>query len=264
MSSLLRIAAIASNTTREAIRNRAFIGLLLAALAFIAFSLVLGELAVRGQAARVVQDFGPFAIGLFGVVIAITMGVILLYKEIDKKTIFTIIPKPVHRFEIVLGKYVGLLAILLVTVAVLGLAWTGVLAVKGAPVTVEVVKVVALVFFEIMLVTAVAVLFSAFSSPVLSGLFTFGIFFLGRVAYQVDQLLDARRGLFVDHPSLRPLGEAFVAVFPDLQVFDATQNLLLAMPIPGTFVAAALTYSLAYVAFFLALAVLLFQRRDFI
>lgn len=264
MSSLLRIFAIASNTTREAIRNRAFIGLVLAALAFIAFSLVLGELAVRGQAARVVQDFGPFAIGLFGVVIAITMGVILLYKEIDKKTIFTIVPKPVHRFEIVLGKYLGLMAILLVAVAVISLAWAAVLAIKEAPVNADVAKVVALIFFEIMLVTAVAVMFSAFSSPVLSGLFTFGIFFLGRVAYQIESLLDARRGLFVDNPALRPLGEVFVAVFPDLQTFDATQNLLLSMPISGSYVLAAFTYSLSYVVFFLALAMLLFQRRDFI
>ena len=264
MGSLGRIAAIASNTTREALRNRAFIGLVLAALAFIGFSMVLAELAVRGQAARVVQDFGPFAIGLFGVVIAITMGVILLYKEIDKKTIFTVVPKPVHRHEIVLGKYLGMLAILAVAVGALGAAWAGVLALKGAPLTIEVVKVVVLIYFEIMVVTSVAVLFSAFSSPVLSGLFTFGIFFLGRVAYLVTEMLQAHKGLFVDNPGLRPLGEIFVATFPDLQTFNVTQNLLLGLPVPGSYVLASLGYALAYVLFFLCGAMILFQRRDFI
>ena len=264
MRSIARILAIASNTYREAIRNRAFIVMLIAAVAVIAFSLVLSELAVRGQAARVVTDFGLAVIGLFGVVIAITMGVILLFKEIDKKTIFTIIPKPIARHEIVLGKYVGMLVILVIEVAVLAVAWALVLWAKGAPVGIEVWKAVLLAFFEIMLVTSIAVLFSSFSSPALSGLFTFGIFFLGRISYLVAQMLEARRSLFVTYPPLRPVGEAFVAVFPDLQVFNVSQDLLLGIPIGGAYVLSVFAYALAYIGVFLSIAVVLFQRRDFI
>lgn len=264
MKSIARILAVASNTYREAIRNRAFIVMLIAAVAVIAFSLVLAELAVRGQAARVVEDFGLAVIGLFGVVIAITMGVILLFKEIDKKTIFTIIPKPIARHEIVLGKYVGMLVILVIEVAVLAAAWALVLWAKGATVGVEVWKAVLLAFFEIMLVTSIAVLFSSFSSPALSGLFTFGIFFLGRVSYLVSEMLEAHRSVFVTYPVLRPVGEAFVAVFPDLQVFNVSQDLLLGIPIGGAYILGVFAYALAYIAVFLSVAVVMFQRRDFI
>jgi ABC-type transport system involved in multi-copper enzyme maturation permease subunit len=84
------------------------------------------------------------------------------------------------------------------------------------------------------------------------------------VLYLVEEMLAARKGLFTTYPSLRPLGEAFVAVFPDLQVFNASQNLLLGMPIAGSYVLSAFGYAIAYVTFFLGIAVLLFQRRDFI
>lgn len=259
-----RIRAIARNTFKEAVRNRAFIGLLLLALVFLISSVVLSALAVSDQAPRVVVSFGLFGISLFGVVIAVVMGVILVYKEIEKKTIYTVVPKPVHRFEIILGKYLGLLAILVVELSILALVWFLILWTKDVTVTLEHVKALLLVFFEVMLITGVALLFSAFSSPILSGIFAALIFVVGRVVYIVDEMLRAGSGLFVTSPELRPVGKAVVAVFPDLNVFNGSHEVLLGVPIAWDYIGSALGYALSYVVVLLALATLLFQRRDFV
>ena len=264
MKAMTRILAVASNTWREALRNWAFIGLMIVAMGFLFFSMALAELAVRGEAARVVLDFGYFAISLFGVVIAIVMGVILLYKELEKKTIYTILPKPIHRYEVLLGKYLGMLVVLVVEVVVMAVVWFLVLFAQEASLGMDTVMGVVLILFEIMLIASVALLFSSFSSPVLSGIFTLGIFVLGRLSYLVGDMLASSKGLFAQNPSMRPLGEFYVAVFPDLSVFNVSQDLLQGIPITAGYVLAAGGYALSYVVFFLGVGMILFQRRDFI
>ena len=259
-----RVRAIASNTFKEAVRNRAFLGLMVLALVFLISSLVMSALAVTDQASRVVVSFGLFSISLFGVVISIVMGVILVYKEIEKKTIYTVVPKPVHRFEVILGKYLGMLFILIVEVGVLSAVWALILWWKGVPVSVEIGKALMLIFMEVMVVTAVALLFSAFSSPILSGIFAGGIFVVGRVVYIVDEMLRARSGVFSSSPELKSVGQAVVAVFPDLNVFNASHEILLGVPVDWGYVGMAFGYASSYVLVLLALAVLLFQRRDFV
>ena len=170
----------------------------------------------------------------------------MLYKEIDKKTIFTIIPKPVHRFEIVLGKYFGMGLILVVEMVVLSLVWVLLLSWRGAPITPDIFKALVLIFFEILLMMAVALMFSSFSRPILTGILTLGVFVLGRVIYLVHEMLLARAGLFVDNPGLRPIGEVWVAVIPDLGVFDASQEVLLGIPIRWSYVLNAGGYCLSY------------------
>ncbi len=259
-----RIRAIASNTFKEAVRNKAFIGLMLGAFAFLVFSLVLSELNLQAQRLRVVFSFGLFSISLFGVLIAIVMGVIQLHKEIDKKTIYTIVPKPVHRFEIIVGKYVGMLLILIVEVAALSLVWVGILYLKEAPMSWTILQALLLIFMEIMIITAVATVFSAFSRPVLSGVLTVGIFLTGRVVYLVDEMLRATGGFFIKNPEMRPIGDLFVAVFPDLEFFDLSQEVIYGSTVDWGYLGAGLGYALSYVAVLLAIAVLLFQRRDFV
>ncbi len=259
-----RVGAIAQNTFREAVRNRVFIGLLVSAVAFIGCSMVLAELSVVGEGPRVVLDFGFFAISLFCVVTAIVMGAVLLHKEVEKKTIFTIVSKPVQRYEVVLGKYFGLWGILLVEVVGLALVWFLVLSVQGVPITAELVKGLTLVFFEVGLVTAAAVMFSAISSPVMTALFTAGLFAVGRVVYVVAEMLGQTKGFFTKNPGLRPFGEAVTATFPDLSVFNTSQQVLMGVETPWAYVGHSFAYGLAYGAIFLALAVLAFQRRDFV
>ena len=256
-----RIRAIASNTFREAVRNRAFIGLMVLALIFLVLSVVMAAIAVPGQAARILLSFGFASISLFGVVIAIVMGVILVYKEIEKKTIYTIVPKAVHRFEVIVGKYVGMLCILLVEIGVLAAVWLFILAVEGVSPSWDIAKALSLVFMEVMLVTAVAVVFSSFSTPILSGLFTLGIFLLGRVSSSLGEMAQASEGVLHD---LKPILRVLSAIVPDLKVFDGSQEVLLGITISPAYLLGAFGYCLSFVGVLLALAVLLFQRRDFV
>lgn len=258
------IWTLARGTLLEALRNRAFLGLTLASMAFLAFSLVVSQLSIRAQTVRVAQDFGFFTISLFAVAVGVIIGVILVYKEVALKTIYAMLPKPMHRWEFVVGKYLGLALLLAIEVALLGAAWMLVLYLRGAPLTVELLKGLYLILLEACLVTSAAVLFSAFTSPVFSGIFALGIFTIGRVLYLVDELLAARRGLFVDAPWLRPVGEAMTVVFPDLSVFNLSRQVLFGVETPLAYLGAATGYAFAWIAVYLALGALLFQRRDFI
>ena len=260
---LMRISALASNTFLEAVRNRIFIGLLLMTFGFLAFSTVLSDLAVRGESQRVVLDFGLFSMSLCGVLIAIVMGVILLYKEVEKKTIYTLLSKPVGRVEVIVGKYIGMLMVLGSGMALMVTLWVMILAYKGTDVTLDHGLAGLLLFFEVMIVAAVAMVFSAFSSPVLSGLFTFGIFGLGRLLYLIEEMLESSKGFFINNPGLRGPAEAFVAICPDLSVFNVSQDLLQGIPVTGAYVGSAFGYSLAFVVCLLSIASFLFLRRDF-
>jgi Cu-processing system permease protein len=263
-ASLNRMWAIGLNTFKEAARNRAFIGLMLGALVLILASLIVSELVVFDQQRRVVQDFGLFFISFAGVVISVTIGVLLVFKELERKTIYSLLSKPVYRHEFILGRYLGMFMILITVTVVLALAWYCVLLLRDVPIRMVFFKAVLLVLAELSIVAAVAVLFSSFSTPVLSGIFTFGIYILGRQVFYIEEMLIARKGLFVSAPQLRPIGKAVTAIFPDLSMFDIGKEILLEVEVPWLYVSQALGYGLAYVVLLVTLAALTFQRRDFV
>lgn len=258
-----RIAAVAQNTFREAVRNRAFLGLLFFSVAFLLSSILLSALAVIGEGARVVVDFGFFAVGLFAAVTAIVMGALLVYKELEKKTIYTIVSKPIHRYEFILGKYLGLLVILAAQVVGLSLVWVLVILMRDGDVSLEHAKGMMLVLMEVGVVAAVAMMFSAASNPMLTGLFTFGVFVVGRLVYLIEDMLRAPKGLFADNRVARVFGETVVAIFPDLSVFDVSQQVLLGVPVAPGYLLHAFTYASAYALIFLVIALFAFERRDF-
>jgi ABC-type transport system involved in multi-copper enzyme maturation permease subunit len=262
--SVVRVHAVARNTFREALRNRAFVGLVVFALAFIFLSLAMSEMTVVGQEARVVSSFGFFAISLVGAITAIVMGALLVHKEVERKTIYTIVSKPIHRHEFIVGKLLGLMGILIVQVAILGVVWALVVRLQGGDAGIEHLKGIALIVVEVSLVASIAVMFSAFSSPVLTGLFSLGLFVMGRLIPLMEEMLAAPRGLFVDNAVARFLGESAVAVLPDLSVFNVSQQVILGVPIHLSYLGEALTYGLAYGLIFMVIAVWAFERRDFI
>lgn len=258
-----RLAAIVGNTLREAGRAKLFYGLVGAAVMLLAFSIVLSDLALVEQKARLVQSFGLAVIPLMCVGTAILMGALLLHKEIDKKTLYAILPKPVRRSEFVIGKLLGLAALLLAELAVLTLCWWAVLALRGGELTAAILRGLGLQYVELLLVTSVAMFFSALSRPVLSGVLTTGVFIAGRVTYVINDLLSATKGVFAEVPAMRTLGKTLVAVVPDLGTFAVADQILQGWDVPWAYVTAATLYGLSWTALFTAGAVLLFERRDF-
>ena len=262
--SLVQLGSLAWISFLESIRHRALLGLLLTSLGFIGFSMVLSALAVRDEGVRVVIDFGLMCISLLGVITAIILGVILVHKEIARRTIYSVLSKPVPRPIFVLGKYAGLCGMLLATLAVLSLAWFGVLMARGGVPGLPHVAAALLVLVEVWLITSIAVFFSTFATPVLSGIFAFGIFLIGRNVPIIEHLLRRKGGFFAENPWLRPFGEGLVAVFPDLTTFQVSDHLLHGMDVPWPYVGASVGYAASYIVLFLCLGMLLFQRRDFI
>src|SRR5881394_2954821 len=167
-----RVAAIARNAFREAVRDRVLYNLVVFALLVIAGAIFLGELS-GGQEAKILVDLGLSAILLFGVLIAIFVGVGLVYKELERRTLYAILSKPIGRGEFLLGKYLGLSLTLLVNVVVMGLGLSAaVVYVKRGwdPLVIHIWPAILLIYVELTILTAVAMLFSSFSSPALSAL----------------------------------------------------------------------------------------------
>jgi len=260
--SLARIFAVAGNTLREAGRNRIFYGIVAVAVLLLLFSLVLSDLALVDQKARLVQDFGLLVVPLLCVLTGVIMGVVLLQKEIEKKTLYAILPKPIRRGEFLLGKFLGLCVLLAAELVALAVCWVAVLAMRGGELTGPLMLALALSYVEIVLVTAIATFFSALSSPVLSGVMTVGLFACGRVSYVITDLMTATKGIFVEIEFMRWLGRALVAVVPDLSTFNIADEVLLGWDVPTPYVIDAVGYGLSYAAVFLILGLIVFERRD--
>src|SRR5437762_7187368 len=185
-----RILTIAGNAFREAVRDRVLYNLVLFVLLLTGVAIFIGELS-GGQERKIIVDLGLSAMLLFGVFIAIFVGVGLVYKEIERRTIYAIFAKPVGRGEFLLGKYLGLCLTLLVNVAIMGagVSLALIYVSRGLdPLALRIWPAVLLIYFELTILTSVALLFSSFSSPALSALFTFFVFIIGHSSETLKSL----------------------------------------------------------------------------
>lgn len=307
-----RIFAIASNTYREAVRARILLGLGGVALATALYSMAVGEFALK-NAPRVVADVGSASISVYAIAVAIVMGATSLYRELEMKTIFPILARPIRRAEYLVGKYVGTVLTLAVFIAIDASVVLFILAYHGgrslqlvAGVPLGMIALLALVLwrvprwrthapipwalvlfaiafvlssgatddrrvvvgssalalFEVMIVSAIATVFSSFSSPFLTAVFTLGVFLVGREADTLGHLPARVFGDFV-----KRLGGALSRVVPNLQVYVPARPLLtgeapdVSLPF---YVGQAAAQSLAWSVALLVVAHWIFRRRDFL
>jgi ABC-type transport system involved in multi-copper enzyme maturation permease subunit len=262
---MTRVLAIAVNTFREAIRNKVLYSLLFFAVALIASALALGQVSLHEEA-RVTRDLGLGGIALFGVLIAIFVGVNLVYKELDRKTVFSLIPKPIHRYEFILGKFVGMVLTLAVQVAIMSAVLFAILYIEEAPIEGALVRAISLLFIEVIVVTAVAVLFSSFTSPFLSGVFTLGVFLVGRSTPELRELIFK-----LPQPALRHGLSLALGIVPDLHIFYVSGAMVGGHPVTvhgdyvnWSYVLQGAGYGVLYAGCALGLATALFARRDFV
>jgi len=309
---LTRIAAIAFNTYRESVRARILHGLFAAALAAAAYSLVVGAYAL-GARLRVVSDLGAAATSLFAVVVAIVIGATSLYRELELKTIFPILARPIRRGEYLVGKALGtvltlavfvaansgllllalsamagrspsLIALLLVALiaALVLVAWRVARARTWLPLVFSLVVLVmgaglagvapderrvivgsaALVLCEVAIVTSLATLFSAFSSPFLTAVFTLGLFVVGRSA---DALAALPPKVFGE--AIHAVGSFLSKIVPNLMLYQPPRALLTGEAAGielGNYLLSALLHAAAWSILLLSAATLIFRRRDFL
>src|ERR1044072_116093 len=233
---LWRISAIARNAFREAVRDRVLYNLVLFVLLLTGASVFIGELS-GGQERKVIVDLGLSAMLLFGVFIAIFVGVGLVYKEIERRTIYAVFSKPVGRGEFLVGKYLGLCLTLLVNVLVMavGVSLALLYVSRGwDPLISTIWPAVLLIYIELMLLTAVALFFSSFSSPALSALLTFFVFIIGHFSADLKSL-----SVSLGSTSTRWLFGALYYLLPNLSNYSViTATAPGAVPDVGSTVAA--------------------------
>src|SRR5271169_2586842 len=172
---------VAINTFREAVRDRVLYNLIFFALMMIGAAILVGQISI-GIERLVIINLGLAAISVFGIVMAIFIGVGLVYKEIDKRTLYTLLAKPIRRWEFLLGKYAGLLLTLTVNTAFMTLGLAAALFYVGWRFERSDTSILVAIYFillEFALVTALALFFSCFTSPMLSTLYTLGIYITG-------------------------------------------------------------------------------------
>jgi Cu-processing system permease protein len=259
-SQMGRILTIARNAFREAVRDRVLYNLVLFVLGLTVVSIFVGELSA-GQEAKIIVDLGLSAMLLFGCFIAIFVGVGLVYKEIERRTVYAIFSKPVGRGEFLVGKYLGLCLTLALNVAVMGIGISLALLYVGggwSPLALSVWPAVLLIFMELMILTAVALLFSSFSTPALSALLTFFIFIIGHFSADLRSF-SASMGT----QSARLLFGALYYLLPNLSNYSFITPAAYGQTPGAEMLLGSFAYAVAYSAVLLSAATLIFNRRNF-
>jgi ABC-type transport system involved in multi-copper enzyme maturation permease subunit len=253
----VKLYAIAINTFREAIRDRILYLILAFAIVLILASRAISLLTV-GSEEKIIKDIGLMAISLFGVATSIFIGVGLVFKEIEKRTIYTLTSKPIRRSQFILGKYLGLSLVLMVNLSIMTLAFYGLLWFKGY-LDFNLGKAILLIMVELLLVTAFAIFFSSFSSPFLSSLFTVTLYVVGHLSWSL-RLLQER----VPSSGGRWVLEAAYRILPNLEHLNIKGQVVHQVPVPGADVVWAAAYGLSYTATVLLVAMMVFRKRDFL
>jgi ABC-type transport system involved in multi-copper enzyme maturation permease subunit len=257
MISPVRIGVLAANTMREAIRSRVLYVLVFFAILLIGSGMLLSTLTyVEGE--RILQGIGLAAIRLFGAALAIFIGIGLIHRDVERRTIFTILSKPVSRAEFLLGRYLGLVGTIWLQVVVMGAAFAGVSVLSGAPLPHQVGMALLLAAVEFAVIVAFATFFSSFTTPMLAALFTTGLYAIGHLTRDLRDF-----GARSEAEGVRQASQALYRVLPDLESFNLTTEALHALPVPPAEVLLAVLYGAGYCTLLLMLGSIVFARRDF-
>ncbi|MDF0643246.1 MAG: ABC transporter permease subunit [Nitrospira sp.] len=250
------IGTIALNTFRETLRDKVFYNLFVFALLMIGSAVLLGTLTI-GEQVKIIKDIGLASIDLFGVLIAIFVGVGLVSKEIEKRTIYTIVAKPVHRYQFLLGRYCGLAFTMWVNTSVMLGALCLILVTSGAMPDSGIMKAVALIAVAQLVVLSAALFFSTFTTPTLSGIFTLAVYVIGELTPDLQMMSDRLSG------ALKELLLALYYLLPNLALFNVKGEAVYGVPITGEYMMTTVAYGMAYVTFVLIASCIVFQQRDF-
>ncbi len=261
---------IALSSFRETVRDKILYTLLFFVLLLFAFSILLGEWSVFSQQ-KVITDFSLGVMSLGGLAIAIFIGVGLIQKEIQRKTILTLLSKPVHRWQFLVGKYLGLVMVLVLNILVMTAALWLVLKLSGFPFDPRLLLASYETFWEMAVITAVALFFSSFSTPVVSSLLTFAVFLASHLSGGILQYLETMKKAVGKIPGATPL-PAYVEwtaktvrfALPDLEIFNIRSVVVHSLPLPDMYLVWSTLHGIGWTVFLMALSSVWFSRRDFV
>lgn len=258
--SLARIFAIATNVFREVVRERILYIIGFYALLLAAAIRLLPEVAATTED-KIFLDFGLAAMSVLGLIVAVFVGTGLVNKEIEKRTVLVLIAKPISPAEFIAGKHLGLSAVLAVLVAAMTAINLALLQFSNISYPLGSLLLAALyLFFQLSLITAVALALGVFTSSVLATLLSFGIYLMGNFSQDLVEL-----GRLSRNPGFQRLTQGLYLILPDLSRLDLKNQAVYGaelLPNPLTLIANA-GYGLLYTVLLLAIAILIFSRREF-
>jgi ABC-type transport system involved in multi-copper enzyme maturation permease subunit len=250
------ITAIAANTFREAVRDRIlylFVGF---AVVLLVGSKLFGMLTV-GDQTKIIKDLGLVSIEFFSMLIAVMMSLLLISREVDSRTVFNILSKPVRRWQFLLGKYLGLLAVVAVNLALMTLLLVAVVWLYQHEFDPMLLFAGVMTLVEMAVLAAFATLFAVLTRPILGSLMTLAVFVIGHMSEDLWLLTRQLRGAFA-----RAVIAAAYYLVPNLERFNFHTEIVHDLPIPASAVLWALAYALLLIMLALVLADLRFRRKD--
>jgi Cu-processing system permease protein len=253
-----RISYIAFNTFREAVRDRVLYNLIAFALLLSGAAVLVGEISIDIER-LVVVNLGLTAVSLFGIVIAIFIGIGLVSKEIEKRTLYTVLSRPVRRWEFVIGKFLGLTGTLVVNTFCMAFGvFLALLYVAHKFEKPDAWVLVALYFIvlQFFIVCALALFFSSFSTPLLSAVFTFALFVIGSLASDLRTFARITPGLS------GWLARAMAYLVPNFSALNVILQAAHGDPVSGRLILYNTVYALLYSTMAISGAVLIFERRN--
>lgn len=264
------IGHIAVNVFKESVRDKVLYSIVAFAVILIAVSYLLGQL-TAGQDLKIIKDLGLASIATFGLLMSVFIGIGLVSKEVERRSIYSLLSKPIRRSEFILGKYSGLVLTLVVNVSVMTAAFYGVLAYEGwvaepgnrpgwaaPPMDPALLAAIALILVELMLVTAIALFFSTFSSPFLSAVLTLGLWVIGHFNADLRNFDNV-----VKSPAAAWLARGLYYLLPNFDAFDIKAQVVQGQHVAASYVALSMLYGITYLALVLVAAAAIFSRRDF-
>jgi Cu-processing system permease protein len=264
------IGLVAGAVFRESVRDRVPYTMAVFAILLIAASYLISQL-TAGQDVKIIKDLGLAAAAIFGLLIAVFIGIGLVSKEVERKSVYGLLTKPMTRAQFILGKYAGLVLTLAANLSAMTIAFYAVLYYMDATAAAGVratwpapaldpnlLVAMLLIFTELMLVTGVALFFSTFSSPWLATVLTLGLWVAGHFNADLRQFENV-----VDDPVVAAIAKGLYYVLPNLAPFDVKAEVVHGVAVSARHVALTLLYAAAYISVLLTASIAIFRRRDF-
>jgi ABC-type transport system involved in multi-copper enzyme maturation permease subunit len=253
----MSVKGIAVNTFKESARNKMFYLLVFFGI-FFALSSKLVSFLTLGDSIKVLKDTGLAAINFFCVLIAVFTGINLVYKEIEKKTVYNILSKPVSRDQFIIGKFLGLALTMLVALASMAVIFFFFVALSGGGLDARILLYFLMLFLELLVIVAISLLFSSFTTPILSFIFTVSLYLIGHILWTFNEFKS-----YLTAPLWKTLALVIYYLLPNLEKFNIKNDVVLGGPLHPWTLAFSVLYALAYILALLAVTILVFRRRDF-
>jgi ABC-type transport system involved in multi-copper enzyme maturation permease subunit len=264
------VLVVARGVFKESIRDRIGYNLVFFAVLLMAASILLAQV-TAGQDVKIIKDLGLAAATAIGVMLAVFIGISLVSKEVERRSIYSLLSKPITRTQFILGKYLGLVFTLVVNLSVMVLAYyavlwyldwqTPALASQGweAPAAdPRLLKAFALIGVELMLVTALALFFSTFSNTFLSAGLTIAVYVIGHFNADLKNLSSLS-----DSPVLIAIGKGLYYALPNLTLLDVKAEVVHAHAVSGQQMLTGMLSAGLYIGLLVTASIIVFSRRDF-